>query len=208
MPVYGSRMSDSGPTKRPYRMGARAKAAEATRKRILGAVDTAYGSLPLSEVTLTAIAERAGVSVQTVLRHFGSRDGVLMAALAFTGEEMAGDRMVEPDADLEEIVGVLVDHYEKFGDRILRWLAQEESVPRVRVRTDMGRGYHLQWCKDAFAPVLSELGGAERERRAIQLAALLDIYVWKILRRDRGLSVAETKLALREMIEPLTGPSW
>ncbi len=200
-------MSDPQPAKRPYRMQARAQATEATRKRILSAVEAAYDNLPLSELTLAAIAERAGVSVQTVLRHFGSRDKLLMATLAFAGGKMSGDRDVEPNADVEEIVGVLVDHYERFGDRILRWLSQEDSVPGMRLLTNTGRTYHLEWCKDAFAPVLKELRGAERERRAVQLAALLDIYVWKILRRDRGLSPAQTKLALREMIEPLTEPS-
>lgn len=197
-------MSDPQPAKRPYRMQARAEATAATRERILNAAETVYDELSLSELTLATVADRAGVSVQTVLRHFGSRDGLLMAGLAYAGGKMSGDRDVEPNADVTEIVGVLVDHYERFGDRILRWLAQEESVPGMRLLTDVGRAYHLDWCKDAFAPVLEQLRGRQRERRAFQLAALTDIYVWKILRRDRDLSPSQTKLAMREMIEPLT----
>ena len=68
----------------------------------------------------------------------------------------------------------------------------------------LGRAFHLEWCKEAFAPALKGLRGERRERRAFQFAALTDIYVWKILRRDRGLSPEQTKLAMREMIEPLT----
>ena len=32
---------------------------------------------------------------------------------------------------------------------------------------------------------------------------MTDIYVWKIMRRDRGLSGQQTKQAMRELIEPL-----
>ena len=197
-------MSDPERAKRPYRMQARAEATAATQERILAAAETAFDELPLNELTLAAVAERAGVSVQTVLRHFGSRDGLLMASLAYSSSKMGGDRDVEPNGDVEEILDVLVDHYEKFGDRILRWLSQEDSVPTLHLLTDVGRAYHLDWCKEAFAPALKGLRGERRERRAFQLAALTDIYVWKILRRDRGLSVAQAKLAIREMVEPLT----
>jgi AcrR family transcriptional regulator len=197
-------MSDPERAKRPYRMQARAEATAATQERILAAAETAFDELPLNELTLAAVAERAGVSVQTVLRHFGSRDGLFMASLAYSSVKMGDDRDVEPNGDVEEIVGVLVDHYERFGDRILRWLSQEDAVPTLHLLTDVGRAYHLDWCKKAFAPALKGLRKERRERRAFQLAALTDIYVWKILRRDRGLSVAQTKLAMREMIEPLT----
>lgn len=196
-------MSEPERAKRPYRMQARAAAAEATRQRILDAAEATYEALPLNEVTLAAVAERAGVSVQTVLRHFGTRDGLLLAALANSIAKMGGDRTVAPDADVKEIVGVLVDHYEEFGARILRWLSQEEREPTMSLLSGVGRAYHLEWCKQAFEPVLKGMRGKRRERRAFQLAALTDVYVWKILRHDRELGVAETKLAMREMIEPL-----
>jgi AcrR family transcriptional regulator len=194
-------------TKRPYRMQARAKATEATREKILDAVEVAFEELLFDEITLTAIAERAGVSVQTILRHFESREGLFTASLMHTGAKMAGDRGVVPVGDLDEILGTLVDHYEKFGDRVLRMLAQEEREPTLRVLADLGREFHLQWCKQAFAPALAGLRGAKRERRIAQFVTGTDIYVWKLLRRDRGLSQAQTKLAMRELLEPLTGPS-
>lgn len=197
-------MSEPERPKRRYRMQARAKATEATRQGILDGVETAFDELPLDEITLAAIAERAGVSVQTILRHFGNREGLFMAGFVNLATKMGGDRVVQPNADVEEIVGVLVDHYEQFGDRILRWLSQEDHEPALRLISEVGRAYHLDWCQKAFAPVLKGMRGKRRERRGFQFAALTDIYVWKILRRDRGLSVAQTKLAMEEMIEPLT----
>ena len=197
-------MSEPEREKRPYRMRARAAATEATRQKILDAAEATFDESPVDEITLAAIAARAEVSVQTLLRHFGSRDGLLTAALVNSATKMGDNRALRPGANVEEIVGLLVDHYERFGDRILRWLAQEDRDEALGLLSQVGRAYHLDWCKRAFAPALEGLRGTARERRAVQLAALTDIYVWKILRRDRELSLPQTKLAIREMIEALT----
>jgi AcrR family transcriptional regulator len=190
--------------RRPYRMKARAKATETTRKKILDAVEVAFEELFYDEITLTEVARRAGVSVQTVLRHFENREGLFVASYLHTGEKMGADRGPLPVGDPEKVVGDLADHYERFGDRILWLLAQEEREPMLKHLADAGRLYHLQWCRQAFAPALAGLRGKTHERRLAQLVTATDIYTWKLLRRDRGLSKPQTKLAMREMIEPLT----
>lgn len=195
-------------SKRPYQMRARAKTTEATRVRILDAAETTIEELPFDEITLAAVAARADVSVQTVLRHFETRDKLLMASLLHAGSKIPPERQAVPVGDLEEIVDVLTHHYEQFGDRILRLLAQEDREPTARQATDLGRAFHLEWCNQAFSPMLAGLRGAARERRVAQFVATTDIYVWKLLRYDQGLSRRQTKLALRELLEPLTkGPA-
>jgi hypothetical protein len=37
-----------------------------------------------------------------------------------------------------------------------------------------------------------------------QLVAVCDVYTWKLLRRDAGLSRTQTRTALLELLEPLT----
>ena len=64
------------PEKRAYRMGARAEAAERTAERIQSAAIGLFRSRPFSEVTLQAIADKAEVTLQTVLRRFGSKEQV------------------------------------------------------------------------------------------------------------------------------------
>ncbi|HVQ57943.1 MAG TPA: TetR/AcrR family transcriptional regulator [Solirubrobacterales bacterium] len=192
--------------KRKYRMAARAAGVTATRSRILDAAESAADELPVEDVTLAVVAERAGVSVQTVLRHFGNRDLLFVSMLARVGLEMRGDRDVKASWGTTRIVAVLIGHYERFGDRILWMLAQEHSNRRVRMLTGLGRTYHADWCRKAFAPALRGLRGAKRERRLSQIVAATDIYVWKILRRDRELSQAQVELAICELLEPLTEP--
>jgi AcrR family transcriptional regulator len=193
--------------KRRYRMGARAKSTEATRLKIVEAVEVAFQELFYDEMTLAAIADRAGVSVQTILRHFDSKEALFTASYLHTAEKMGADRGPLPVGSLKAIVADLVDHYERFGDRILWMLAQEEREPVLKNLADLGRLYHLQWCRQAFAPALTSLRGKVHERRLAQFVTGTDIYTWKLLRRDRGLSGAQTKLAMTEMLEPLMEPS-
>ncbi len=190
--------------KRPYRMGARAEATAATGERILDAAEAAFYEQPGEEVTLAAVAERAGVTVQTVLRRFGNRQALFGATLARAIARVSLQRGSAPVGDVEGAVGVLVDHYEELGDRVLRVLGEEERNRALRALTDVGRAYHREWCGHVFAPTLSELEGAELERRTAQLVTVTDVYAWKLLRRDQGLSREQTELAMRELVEPLT----
>jgi AcrR family transcriptional regulator len=187
-------------------MRARAKAAEATREKILDAAEAAFDEGPLDSFTLAAIAERSGVTAQTILRRFGSRDGLLLAMLVHTGVKMGRNREGAPAGNIPAAIGILVDHYDKFGERILRLLGAEDQSPELRTMTDIGRAYHREWCEEIFAAGLEGLRGAKRERRVAQFVAVTDIYFWKLLRLDRELSPRQTKLAMRELIEPLMEP--
>src|SRR5437764_2573263 len=62
------------PATRLYRMVARAEAAEATRLRILDAARQLFADLLYDQVSLNAVAARAGVTVQTVIRRFTSKE--------------------------------------------------------------------------------------------------------------------------------------
>lgn len=188
--------------KRPYRMGARADTAAATGEKILDAADAVFDQGPIDEFTLNAVAERAGVTVQTILRRFGTRNGLLIATLGRTALRMGRDRR-SPGEDTAAAMDMLIDHYDRFGDRILRLLAAEESNRALHTMVSSGRNYHRRWCEKAFRSALSDLRGAPRERRIAQLVAITDVYTWKILRRDRGLSNKQTKLAVWEMLEPM-----
>lgn len=192
--------------KRPYRMQSRAKSTEATRRKILEAAEAAFQELFYDEITLAAIAERSGVTVQTILRHFESKEVLFSASYVHIAEKMGADRGPLPSGDPKAIVGDLVDHYERFGDRILWMLAQEEREPVLKNLADLGRIYHLEWCRQAFAPSLAKLRGKKCERRLAQFVTVTDIYTWKLLRRGRELSREQTKVAMRELLEPLTEP--
>jgi AcrR family transcriptional regulator len=189
--------------RRPYRMVARAESAAATGERILDAAVEVFWELPREQITLDEVARRAGVAVQTVIRRFGGGDGLFAAAAEREAEKVRRQRDEAPVGDVAGAVRVLVDHYEAMGDRVLRLLAEEERVPGLRDVADRGRLLHREWCARVFALTLEGRAGVERRRRLAQLVAICDVYSWKLLRRDAGLSRRQTELALVELLDPL-----
>ena len=189
--------------RRSYRMVARADAAIATADRILDAAVAAFWERPSDQISLEEVARRAGVTVQTVIRRFGGRDGLLAAAGEREARKIEAQRNQAPVGDVSGAVRVLVEHYEAFGDRVVRMLAEEAHNPRLREVVDRGRQVHHDWCERVFQPVLLQLGRAERERRLAQLVAVCDVHTWALLRRGSRLSRGQTELALIELLEPM-----
>lgn len=190
------------PARRRYRMTVRAEAAAATRERILEVAIAIFWEQPLVDIPLEVVARRAGVSLPTVIRHFGDRQGLLAAAAEREYTRIRRQRDEAPIGNVSAAVRILVDHYEELGDAVLRLLAEEHRVPGLRAIADQGRAYHATWCARVFAPALDGLDGETYARRLAQLIGVTDVLMWKILRRDRGLSRSETELALRELLEP------
>jgi AcrR family transcriptional regulator len=185
---------------RPYRLGERARTAEATHRRILEAAIRLLGERLYDEVTLADVARDAGVTVQTVLRRFGSKEGLTDAAAARGAQEVRAHRWASPSGDLDAAMHILAAHYETWGDRSLHLLAQEARVDAMRRVTEAGRTLHHEWVDHVFDPQLAAVRGAARERLRARLIAATDVYVWKIMRRDLGLDAAATALAMRELV--------
>jgi AcrR family transcriptional regulator len=188
-------------------MTARAEAATATGERILDAAVAVFWQRPVDDIPLEEVARRAGVSVQTVIRRFGSKHGLFAAAGEREHERVKRQRGQAPVGDLPGAVRNLLDHYEELGLPVLRLLAQEDRSPALRALAERGRAFHAQWCERVFAPALAGLGSADRARRLAQLIAVTDVLTWKLLRHDRRLSRSQTELALIELLQPLTGGS-
>lgn len=193
--------TDSSP--RGYRMTARAVSSAATGVRILDAALEMFWELPTDQISLDEVARRAGVSVQTVIRRFGGKDGLVAAAAERESAAIRRQRDQAPAGDVTAAVQVLVEHYEAFGDRVLRMLAEQERVPALRQIVDGGRALHRDWCKRVFAADLAGWASTVRRRRLAQLVAVCDVYMWKLLRRDAGLSRRQTELAIIELLTPI-----
>jgi len=189
--------------RRPYRMDSRAQAAAATGERILDAAVKTFWEMPTDKVSLDEVARRAGVSVQTVIRRFGGRDGLMAAAGARESERVRRQRDEAPVGDVGAAVRVLVEHYELMGEPVLRMLAEEVRVPALSEIADAGRALHRDWCARVFPPALNGRTDVDRRRRLAQLVAVCDVYTWKLLRLDAGLSRRQTEIAMAELLNPM-----
>jgi AcrR family transcriptional regulator len=187
-------------TVRPYRQVARAETSERTRRAILEAAQALFREEERYELPLDQIAERAGVSTRTLLRRFGSRDGLFEAALVDAETKVVRSRKASP-GDLEGAVRALVDHYEEMGDEVVRLLAAAERHPFARRAAESGERLHREWVEEVFAADLGAFGPSERARRLALLATVTDVYVWQLLRRRHGLGRKATEDAIRDLVE-------
>ena len=181
-------------------MTARAEGVAQTRERILRAAIGLTGRRPLAAVSLADIAADASVSVQTVLRQFGSRDGVIDAGTELALSEIT-EELHAPQADLPAAIAVIVDHHEARGDMAILLLGQEAGDPHAARITNLGRATHRSWVESVFTPLLGDLTRSEREEMIDMLVVVTDVYTWKLLRRDRKLSRKLVEHRMRRLAE-------
>lgn len=190
---------------RSYQMDVRAQSAAKTRERILDAAVEIFYEQPVDSISLEKVALRSGYSVQTVIRRFGGKDGLFTAALERETKRLSNQRDQATAEDIEGALRILLDHYENVGIGILRMLAEENRLPLLQKVIELGREYHSNWCEKIFHPFLQQVEGEEHKRRLAQIIAITDVYTWKILFIDRGLTRDQTQLAMYELINNLTG---
>lgn len=192
-------MKSTAPHKRPYAQTARAQAAEQTGRRIVQAFLDRFLADWLDEITLDRVAADAGVTVQTVVRRFGSKDGLLQAALDLFSSQVEA-RRATPSGDLDEQIAHLIHDYETSGDPVLRMLALEQRHPALKPFLDTGRRAHRAWVTQSFAPALAPFQGDPRERAIDMLVIATDVFTWKLLRRDMGRSLPATHDAIKGLV--------
>lgn len=180
-------------------MTARARSTEQTRQRILTATIDLHLERSAASIALDDIAARAEVSVQTILRHFGSRDGLVATATAQAQQEVREERRT-PVGDVAAAVEVLMSHYESRGDSVLVLLAQEDTEAFAAGITTGGKELHRTWVAETFAPYLAD----DADESLLDLLVVAtDVYTWKLLRRDRSLSRAATTARITRLVTAL-----
>lgn len=187
---------------RTYVKRSRAEAETATREALMDAGTRAFFAGPLGAVSLNAVAAEAGVTKQTLLRHFGSKDGLIAACFERELATVGGQRAQAPAGDLVGIVENLVDHYERYGDRALRLEAAAVSGELPDDFVEAGRKLHHTWVQASFGPWLAALPATVRPARLAALIAVCDVHPWYVLAHHLGLSRREVVAAL---LATLTG---
>ena len=189
---------------RSYTMTSRADSVASTKERIATAALELLMERRFDDVTLTDIATAAGVSHQTVLNHFESKEGVAFAAadlvVASTNDARSG---VTP-GDTVGAVRRLVADYEQMGDANARWAMDVEHLGSLAPLIEQARHSHRAWLEAAFEPYLP--AEAKARRRVVNaLHAATDVYTWKLLRRDLGLTRAETERTMVRLVDGALG---
>ncbi len=150
--------------RREYDNRRRAEAAEATRRRILDAAGTCFGESGYGATTLTAVAERASVSVETIKKTFATKPELLRR---WFDACVAGPEAV-PVANaawLDELLEM--PSFGERADRLAAWLTEvfQRSAVAVSVMTAAA---HTD-------PDIANLWAGERQRRFADVATIVPL---------------------------------
>jgi AcrR family transcriptional regulator len=192
---------------RAYQQTARAEQTTANGLRMVDATVALLESTPrVQDVTLEAVAARAGVAVRTILRRFGSRDGLLDAAFHRMAQHIGANRPLPETGDVDRAAESLTAQYERFGHFVLKMLEQEHDLPVLGDLVAYGRSRHRSWLEQVFAPQLASFDADERKQRVLELYAATDVYLWKLFRRDFRLTRKQTVETFRNLMTAVLTP--
>lgn len=189
---------------RQYRMQARQASVDQTRERILEAAAALWLEDSYDDVTLDAVAARAGVTRQTVIRHFGSKEGLVEGVAAWAAPREAAERRAEP-GDVDGAVAALVGRYEVMGIANLRMLQLEDRIDTIARMLDVGRTAHRAWLAEVFDPLLPRAGTKAWSSKLDALHAATDVTAWKLLRHDLRRTERQTVAVMRKLVEGVLG---
>ena len=171
--------SSTGTTARgPYRTGIR------RREQIVATAITVFGEYGFAGGSIRAIADRVGVSHATLLQHFGSKEGLLMAVLQEWDRQTVESRLTDV-AGLDyfrRLPEVMTAHLSKRGLlELFTTIAAEASSPAHPAHAFIQRRYadnlatlarHLQHAVDTGD--VAPLTPVEIDREVRLVTAVLD----------------------------------
>jgi AcrR family transcriptional regulator len=182
--IIFNKYMESSPKKqrRAYRLGRRAEAADETRRRIVEATASLHAERGIADTSMTDIAERAGVSVGTVYHHFPTYPHAIAACGAHTAERVPAptgaifDGAQSRAERVALLAGALFDYYER--------IPALASVRRDRHLAEALQQFAEQEAENRLALAARAIGGRRRDGRTALVAALVDLDVYRALRRQ------------------------
>ncbi|HET6744983.1 MAG TPA: TetR/AcrR family transcriptional regulator [Candidatus Limnocylindria bacterium] len=174
---------------RRYRSKLREQQAEETRALILDAAGKVIAG-GLASVSIPAVAREAGVSVPTVYRHFGSKEGLLDAIYPHVLRRSGLDRL-PPPRSIEELragTRAYIERVESF-DELARAAMASPGSEEVRARSMPERLAIFRRIADTVEPKLADEDRDRLVRLMVVLSTSSSLRTW---RNHLGASVDET----------------
>ncbi len=173
---------------RAARSPLRAKLAETTRGAIVDALVAQLTEDGGAGVNYAALARRAQVSIQTLYRHFPTRDA-LLDALTRRVERAMGLRELPHDRD--GVLATVRALFPRFDRHAALFAAQVHAGTRSRVRA-RGRSRRASAFEEVLAKATPHLRPERRRAAAGILHFLVSANTWHRLRDELGLDGAQS----------------
>lgn len=192
---------------RPYNNESRQQQQAELRARIAAAAAELHASQGALATSYAQIAERAGVSLPTVYKHYPTLDELLLACTSHVAEREPRfpQDEIAAAADLAGAARLLVDACDALHAYYEPWLSWREHtrVPMLQQLHDERRRQFLQLCR----PVLQAHGAASPADTAALWESLLSFDFWHRLVRDHKLSRSAVRTRQLELLMATAAPT-
>ncbi len=176
------------------------------RRRILEAAERIMAEQGVECLSVSDVAEAAGVGVGTLYRRFGDRAGLAYALLdererEFQAEFLYGSPPLGPDAPpVERIRAFLHAWADELEEYIELMLMAETAIPGARYRSGAYQAHRAH----VSALIREARPDADADYLAEALLAPLAAEVYSHQRREHGMDVERIKAGLDELLRCLT----
>ena len=177
-------------TSRTYELKQRAERQQETRRRIVEAAVELHTTLGPSRATVSAIAERAGVTRPTVYAHFPDARSLFQAcsghvrATVPPPDPTAWRSISDPGGRLETALRDLYGYYERL-EPLLENVQRDAAVMPIVAEMNAYRVRNLEQIRDVLLEAWpARRGAGARLRRAI--GHTLEFRTWQSLVRRQG----------------------
>lgn len=165
-----------------------------TNQRILAAVKALTLDFWLDEITLLQIAEKANVSIQTLFRHFGSREQLIQHAVSQISAEIRVQHAIPEEVSVQSIVSNLDEYYDLNGLFIIRLRSQAARLAEFEEFQAGWQNSHHRWIQNSFAVYLQALTTVSQNELTDTLFGLTDVHFWYVYHHELRKSRQELNL--------------
>ncbi len=172
-----------------------------TRQLILRSVAEQLGKEDLSDITVPAVAQAAGISVRTIYRHFPTREDLIAAAAEwiFGGLFFSEPGIPEKVDELAAHTAANLKSFDKYPN-LGRALALTRAGNAVR---SVRRQHRLEGLQRALKEVMGNLSAAEQRRAEAVFGYLSNVLAWVTMRDENAFSGEEIGKAIGWAMEVL-----
>jgi len=174
--------------RRAYKSPLREEQAKQTRERIVDGLIEQLDDTGRSDFAMNEVAERAGVSVRTIYRHFPTREDLLDAVQ----DRIDRSAVRIPPSSGRELPGHI--------DRLLEWFEAHPELIEASHVTDLGREVrqHSRRRRSAHTRDLIDewLGDLTEDERVIVFGAFrafVSSATWRTMRSELAMSPEQTR---------------
>ena len=198
---------------RPYRSAVREAQAEETKRRVLDAARRLFTERGYSATPLREVAEKAGVSEQTLYASFGSKAGIVRALVVDIGGRAAGqggraelEALEDPNEQVRLMASFERRLFEGGGDVIALLRDAGRSEPELQAAYAAGRSN----ARDIHRSVIQAWAERRALRAGLSIDEATDIYgalanfdVFRMLVQERGWAPADYERWLGDSVSRL-----